>query len=280
MTRDREPTIDQPVAAVVGGGWREPGSIGGAICRELARRGTSVAVIEKHRASGERTVGLIERDGGIAALIAGDVTTPAGCERLFGELGSRFGRLDVLVNNIGIGAGGSVVAAAEADWDLVLDTNVKSAARACKVAIPLMASGGSIVNISSIAALTPSEHATYTVSKAAIEGLTRAIALYHGPAGIRANAVRVGEVASWRVLHGLDAADAGTVRHRRRARSVLGTEGDSWDVARAVAFLAGDESRWITGQVLTVDGGAGLKRGELWYSDADRVVTPMASSIG
>lgn len=277
MSSDRGP--HQPAAAVVGGGWREPGSIGGAICRQLASRGMKVAVIEKDRVSGERTVRLIERDGGVATLIVGDVTTLAGCRQILAAVSSHFGRLDVLVNNIGIGAGGTVVEAGEADWDLVLDTNVKSAARACKLAIPLMASGGAIVNTSSVAALTPGEHATYTVSKAAIEGLTRAIALYHGRAGIRANAVRVGEVVSWRVLQGLDAPDAETVRDRRRARSVLGTEGDSWDVARAVAFLASDESRWITGQTLTVDGGACLKRGELWQSAADRVFTPMSSSI-
>jgi NAD(P)-dependent dehydrogenase (short-subunit alcohol dehydrogenase family) len=252
------------VAAVVGGGWREPGTIGGAICRELASGGMRVAVIEKDRAAGELTAHQIERDGGAAATIVDDVTTRAGCQAVLDAVIASYGRLDVLVNNIGIGAGGTVVDADEDDWDRVMDTNVRSAALMCKLAIPLMVAGGAIVNISSISARTPGEHATYTVSKAAVEGLTRAVALYHGRAGIRANAVRVGEVATWRVLQGLDPAGVETVRARRRARSVLGTEGDSWDVARAVAFLAGDASRWITGQVLTLDGGAGLKRGELW----------------
>lgn len=278
MPRDSVPT-DCAVAIVVGGGWREPGSIGGAVCRELARAGTRVAVIERDRASGESTVANIEADGGTAALFVGDVTRPDDCRSLVNAIAARYGRLDVLVNNIGIGSGGPVTDADDDDWDVAFTANVKTAARMCKLAIPLMTGGGAVVNTSSIAASTPGEHATYAVTKAAIEGLTRAIAFHHGPDGIRANAVRVGEVSSWRTLDGLGSSDRHAVRERRRARSALGVEGDSWDVARAVTFLAGDGARWITGQTLTVDGGASLKRGELWHSPADRVYTPMNSSI-
>ena len=205
------------MAAVVGGGWRDPGSIGGAISRELARRGADVAVIERDLESGRRTVEEIEREGGVAALVSGDVGTEAGARHIVEAITARFGRLDVLVNNIGIGAGGTVVEAGEEDWDLVLNLSVKAAARMSKLAIPLMDGDGVIVNTSSVAALTPGEHATYTVAKAALEGLTRAIALYHGREGIRANAVRVGEVATWRVVAELAAADAEAILDRRRA---------------------------------------------------------------
>jgi NAD(P)-dependent dehydrogenase (short-subunit alcohol dehydrogenase family) len=278
MTSD--PTAsDQPVAAVIGGGWREPGSIGGAICRELAARGLRVAVVELDRDSAELTAGFIARAGGVAEVVLADVTTQAGCLSVLDAVQASFGRLDVLVNNIGIGSGGTVVEASEQDWDVVMDTNIKAAALMCKLAIPRMPPGSAIVNISSISALTPGEHATYTVTKAAVEGLTRALALYHGRAGIRANAVRVGEVATWRVLKGLDDDEVEQLRARRRARSVLGTQGDSWDIARAVAFLAGPDARWITGQILTVDGGAALKRGELWESGVDRPGVTSRSSL-
>jgi NAD(P)-dependent dehydrogenase (short-subunit alcohol dehydrogenase family) len=253
------------VAAVIGGAWREPaGSVGGAISIELARRGFHVSVADLDEGGATVTAGMIHAEGGAADVVVGDAGTLAGCEAIRDEILGRHDRLDVLVNNIGIGAGGDIVHTTESDWDSVLTANVKAAALMCRAAIPVMPRGGAIVNTSSISAFTPGEHATYTVSKAAVEGLTRVVAYQHGRDGIRVNAVRVGEVATWRVLQGLDEDAAADLRARRRARTVLGTQGESWDIARAVAFLVSDDARWITGQVLTVDGGASLKRGELW----------------
>ena len=253
------------VAVIIGGAWREPaGSVGGAICIELARRGHVVVVVDLDEPGAKETVEMIDSEGYEADIVVADAATLAGCESIRDEIVARRGRIDVLVNNIGIGAGGDIVNTTESDWDAVLTANVKAAALMCRVAIPLMPRGAAIVNTSSISAFTPGEHATYTVSKAAVEGLTRVVAYQHGRDGIRVNAVRVGEVATWRVLQGLDEEGAAELRARRRERTVLGTPGDCWDIARAVAFLVSDDARWVTGQILTIDGGASLKRGELW----------------
>jgi NAD(P)-dependent dehydrogenase (short-subunit alcohol dehydrogenase family) len=252
--------------AVVGGGWKEPGgSIGGATCRLFARREARVAVVDNDTAAAAAAVELIERAGGEAVSIIGDAATSAGCAAIVGEVVDRFGGLDVLVNNIGISARGGLLDVGDDDWDRVMAVNLKSVLYMFRAAHPHLKGGGAVVNLSSIAADRPPPGGlSYAASKVAIESLTRAIALDHGLEGIRANCVRPGELATWRVLEGAGEDALREIRDRVAGRSVLGTVGGCWDIAGAIAFLASDDARWITGQVLTVDGGAGFKRAELW----------------
>jgi NAD(P)-dependent dehydrogenase (short-subunit alcohol dehydrogenase family) len=171
---------------------------------------------------------------------------------------SRFGRLDFLDNNVGIGSRGSVVDEKPENWRRVMQVNVETMFLAARHAIPAMirtAGGGAIVNVSSISALRPRGLTAYTTSKGAVIALTRAMAVDHGPNGIRVNCVAPGPVYTPMVYAGgmTDAA-----RDQRRRASVLAREGTGWDVGHAVRFLLSDHARYITGQTLVVDGGATL----------------------
>ena len=168
------------------------------------------------------------------------------------------GRLDCLDNNVGIGSKGSVVEETEENWARVMQVNVNAMFLTCKHAIPAMmrsGDGGAIVNISSISALRPRGLTAYSVSKGAVIALTQAMAVDHGPDGIRANCVFPGPVYT-PMVYAKGMTDI--ARETRRKASVLGREGTGWDIGAAVRFLLSDQARFITGQVLGVDGGATL----------------------
>jgi len=171
---------------------------------------------------------------------------------------TEFGRLDFLDNNVGIGGRGSVVTTSPEDWRRIMQVNVDSIFLASRFAIPAMigtAQGGAIVNVSSISALRPRGLTAYSTSKGAVIALTRAMAVDHGPQGIRVNCVAPGPVYTPRMYTGQMTA-AG--REARRQASVLGIEGLGWDIGHAVRFLLSQDARYITGQTLVVDGGASL----------------------
>jgi NAD(P)-dependent dehydrogenase (short-subunit alcohol dehydrogenase family) len=175
---------------------------------------------------------------------------------------SRWGRIDCLDNNVGIGSKGSVVEESEENWARVMHVNVDTMFLTCKHAIPAMirtAGGGSIVNISSISALRPRGLTTYTTSKAAVIGLTRAMAVDHGRDNIRVNCICPGPMYTPMVYaRGMSER----ARTQRAKASVLKLEGTGWDVGHAVKFLLSHYARYITGQVLVVDGGVTLQAPE------------------
>jgi NAD(P)-dependent dehydrogenase (short-subunit alcohol dehydrogenase family) len=251
------------VAIVTGGGAvaGEIISVGDATCRTLARLGAAIAVVDLNAEAAKRTVTAIEADGGRAAAIVADLTAESQAMRAVAETLEHFGRIDVLANNIGIGDGAVVTQTDEVQWTHALSINLNTVLFMCKHAIPHMKDGGSVVNISTTAIDTPSASAAYSGSKAAVEGLTKHIALQYGPEGIRCNAVRPGEIWSAIVArHCKTEAVAEALRTERRNRSALRTEGSPQDIAEAVAFLASPKSRWISGEILTVDGGSHLIR--------------------
>jgi NAD(P)-dependent dehydrogenase (short-subunit alcohol dehydrogenase family) len=200
---------------------------------------------------------MIAREGGEAAVSEADVTRGEDCRAIVEEAVRRWGRLDVLDNNVGIGGRASVVDVDESAWDHLMRVNVTSMMLASKHAIPAMArgGGGAIVNISSISALRPRGLTPYSVSKGAVITLTRAMAVDHAPQNIRVNCIAPGPVYTPMVYAGGMSAE---LRERRRLASPLGIEGSGWDIGHAAVFLASDEARYITGVVLPVDGGVTL----------------------
>jgi NAD(P)-dependent dehydrogenase (short-subunit alcohol dehydrogenase family) len=251
------------VALISGGGAAGDGiGNGRAAALLLARAGTRVMVADRELKLAERTVAMIAEEGGTAAAQSCDVTDEADCRRLAEATVDRFGRLDFLDNNVGIGSRGSVVEEKAETYRRVMQVNVESMFLLSKYAIPAMiktAHGGAIVNISSISALRPRGLTTYTTSKAAIIGLTRAMAVDHGRDNIRVNCICPGPMYTPMVYaRGMSEA----ARTQRVKASVLKLEGTGWDVGHAVKFLLSDFARYITGQVLVVDGGVTLQAPE------------------
>ena len=252
------------VALISGGGAAGEGiGNGRAAAILLARAGAKVIIADRELALAERTAEMITSEGGAAAALAGDVTDEADCKRLVDDTVKRFGRLDFLDNNVGIGSRGSVVDEKPEQYRKVMQVNVESMFLLSKHAIPAMiatAKAGAIVNISSISALRPRGLTAYTVSKAAIIGLTRAMAVDHGRDNIRVNCICPGPMYTPMVNRGNGMTEAN--RAQRAKASVLKIEGTGWDIGHAVKFLFSGYARYITGQVLVVDGGTTLQAPE------------------
>ena len=244
------------VAIVTGGGARAGTELGTgqAISVALARAGARVLVVDLTAENAARTLEAVRAAGGEGSAFTADVARSDQCAAMAAAAVERYGALHVLVNNCGIGAGGTVAELDEAVLERGLDVNLKSAIFASKHAIPHMRAqgGGSIINVSSIDGITAgmSINVPYGVAKGALHMLTKTTAAYHGREGIRANCIAPGH---------LHAAFTGhfpaRTRDLRRQAAPLGTEGTAWDIAWAAVFLASDESRWISGVVLPVDGG-------------------------
>jgi len=248
------------VAIIAGGGAAGDGiGNGRAAAILLARAGTRVLVVDRELALAERTVAMIAAVGGTAAAHRADLTDNAQAREMVAAVLDRFGRLDFLDNNVGIGSRGSVVDEDPEAWRRVMQVNVEPMFLAAKHAIPAMiktAGRGAIVNISSISALRPRGLTAYTASKGAVIALTRAMAVDHAKDGIRVNCVAPGPVYTPMVYaRGMSAA----AREQRRKASALGVEGTGWDIGHAVRFLLSDHARYITGQTLVVDGGVTLQ---------------------
>ena len=248
------------VAIVTGGGAAGDGiGNGRAAAILLARAGAHVLVVDRQADLAARTVEMIEGEGGSAAVHSCDVTSEEDCAAMVAAAVERWGRLDVLDNNVGIGARGTVVDHDLQRWDAVMRVNVESVHLASRAAIPVMvetAGGGAIVNVSSISALRPRGLTAYSTSKGAVIALSQAMAVDHAADGIRVNCVAPGPVYTPMVYgHGMSEE----AREVRREASLLAIEGTGWDVGQAVRFLASDRARYITGQVLVVDGGVTLR---------------------
>src|SRR5207253_2217669 len=243
------------VAIVTGGGAAGDGiGNGRAAAILLAKAGARVVVVDRDKALAGRTVEMIREVEGEAIALEADVTQARDCAAMVQAALDTFGRLDLLDNNVGIGSRGSVVDEPEENWRRVMQVNVETMFLTAKHAIPAMRrqGGGAIVNVSSISALRPRGLTTYSVSKGAVIALTQAMAVDHGPEGIRVNCVAPGPVYTPMVYQrGMSA----TVRDRRRNASLLKIEGTGWDIGHAVRYLLSDYARYITGHVLVVDGG-------------------------
>ena len=242
-------------AVVTGGGAKGDGiGNGRAAAILLARAGAEVVVVDRNAEAGRGTVEMIEKENGCARLFVGDVTSEEDCASLAAFARERSGLPTVLINNVGIGAPGSILDTEPDFWDRVMKVNVASMYLVSRALIPSMeeAGGGSIVNISSISAIRPKGLTPYTTSKGAVVSLTKAMAVDHAKDGIRVNAVLPGPVWTPMVQRPTMTPE---IRERRKNASALKIEGTGWDIGRAVVFLASEHARYITGQALVVDGG-------------------------
>jgi NAD(P)-dependent dehydrogenase (short-subunit alcohol dehydrogenase family) len=220
----------------------------------FAREGARVLLVDRVLDAARATERMIIDEGGGCAVFEADVTKPADCAAMVADAVARWGKLDVLQNNVGVGSFGRVPNVALEDWERVLRVNVTGMMLAAQAAIPAMiaSGGGAIVNISSIASQRPRGLTPYATSKGAVEALTRGLAADHARDGIRVNCVAPGPVYTPMVYAGGMRPE---VREARRKASPLGIEGHAWDVAYASLYLASDEARYVTGVVLPVDGG-------------------------
>ena len=251
---ERRPRLEGKVAIVTGAGSSGPGvGNGRATATLFAREGAKVLLTDLNEDRARETLELIEAEGGVASTIQSDATNAEDCERMVAACMERYGRLDILDNNVGISHRGTVVEIEEAAWDRVMAINVKSIVLASKFAIPEMmkTGGGSIINISSIAGLRAHSSTPYTASKAAVIGLTISMAADHGPDGIRTNCIAPGLVYTPMVAPRMD----DDLRQVRSSAAPLRTEGTAWDIGNAALFLASEEARWINGVILPVDAG-------------------------
>ena len=247
-------------AAIVTGGGAAGDGIGNgrAAAIMLALAGARVLVVDRFLDLAENTVGMIEAEGGEAVAHQADLGHEDECQGVVAAAMERFGRLDVLDNNVGISSKGSVVEEDREAWEQVMRVNVESVFLASKHAIPAMiesGDGGAIVNIASTAAIRPRGMTAYSTSKGAMMSLTRAMAVDHGADGIRVNCVLPGAMHTPRLFHRGMTDEA---RERRRKASLLGIEGEGWDVGRTVLYLCSEWARYVTGQCLVVDGGMSL----------------------
>lgn len=263
------------IALVMGAGSSGPGwGNGKATAFRFAEEGATVICADYNRAAAEETAQLIAEAGGTAEAHACDATKSDAVEALVADIAARHGHIDVLDNNVGVAEMGDVVALPEAEWDRVFAVNLKSAFLGMKHVIPVMerqfaqsGQGGSIINISSIASIrhTGVAFSSYYASKAAINHLTRTTAVQYARQKIRVNAILPGLMKTPMVEKSAGLAKSyadGDIEAMWRARDAqvpMGHMGDAFDVANAAVFLASDESRYITGIELLVDGGITLK---------------------
>ncbi|KAK4039607.1 tropinone reductase [Parachaetomium inaequale] len=240
---------------------------GSATAILLAESGAAVLCVDKHLSLAEHTASIINNNTttpGQAIAVEADVTNPTDCKQITDYALTTFGTLDILINVVGVmGARGTAVDVDLDEWNKGMEINVTSMMLMAKYAIPAMLRNrrtegqpvrGSIVNVGSVAGLrggTP--HLLYPTSKGAVVNMTRAMAAQHGREGVRVNCVCPGMLYTPMMYR---QGMSEEMREKRKQRSLLGTEGNVWDCAHAIRFLAGDEARWITGAVLTVDAGA------------------------
>ena len=229
----------------------------------FAQEGAKIMAVDYNLEAAEETKRTIEGEGGTCIAFYADVSKASDCQKMVETCIEKFGRVDILHNNVGMGGYGGPVETPEEIWDKTMAINLKSMFLTCKYALPYMETqkSGVIINISSLSAIRcqPAPALAYSVSKAGVIALTREVAIQYADKGIRCNAILPGMMKTPMVeYYNPDAYGDGSVElmwQRRDAMSPTGKQGEPWDVAYAALFLASDDSKYITGTTLLVDAG-------------------------
>jgi NAD(P)-dependent dehydrogenase (short-subunit alcohol dehydrogenase family) len=256
--------LDGKVAIVVGAGSIGAEiSNGAAVAVTFAREGAAVLCVDHDLQAARDTVARIQAAGGRASTFEADVRDSARLAAMATACIERQGRIDVLHNNVGIEEFGELTEVTEESWDRVFSINLRGAMLASREVMPHMIrqGGGSIINMSSIASKKWSamQFLSYSASKAALNHMTRVVARQYAPHQVRCNAIVAGLIDTPHAAHlypNAEAAKRG--REARNQRCPMGRQGTPWDIANAALFLASDESAYVTGLEMVVDGGVSL----------------------
>lgn len=246
--------LKDKVAVITGGS----SSIGRATCLLFAQEGAKVAIVDINDVGGAETLDAIKAQGGEAIYTHADQSQAADCQKMIETAESAFGKIDILFNNAGIShaADDDALNTSEEVWDFTFDVNVKGVFLCCKYGIPALrrAGGGSIINTASfvahLGAATP--QLAYTASKGAVLSMTRELATIHARENIRVNALCPGPLRTELLMKYLDTPEK---RNRRLVHVPMGRFGEAEEIAKAVLYLASDESSYVTGSSFMVDGG-------------------------
>ena len=257
--------------AIITGAGQTPGDTlgnGRAMALLFAQEGAEVLCVDRIGERAEETAGMIAKDSGKAFAHQADVAKASDCAGVVAAALERWGSFDILINNVGIGGGdGPAHRAEEQAFDRILTVNLKGSWLMTKAALGVLREqgAGAIVNISSLAAVAGGNQVAYEVSKAGVNRLTTSVAQANAKYGVRCNAIMPGLMDTPMAVAGIAAARGETqaaVRERRDAQVPLGGKmGTAWDTAYAALFLASDEAKFITGAILPVDGGMGVRLG-------------------
>ena len=257
--------------AIVVGAGQTPGTTignGRAMAILFAREGADVLCVDRDGARAAETAAMIEKEGGKAGSLEANIVKAGEADAIIAAAKARFGHIDILVNNVGIGGGDAPAHKIdEAAFDRIVNVNLKGTMLMTRAVLPVMREQGegAIVNISSLASIAGGIQIAYEVSKAAVNRLTTSVAQSNARYGIRCNAILPGLMDTPMAVAGIAQAsgqDQEAVRQARNARVPLGGKmGTAWDTANAALFLASDEAQFITGVLLPVDGGMSVRIG-------------------
>lgn len=262
--------LKEKIAIIVGAG-QQPGETlgnGRAMSLLFAREGAKVMLVDKNPDSALETKSIVDKEGGESFVFEADVTKEDDCQRMANKCVEVYGRIDILVNNVGIGTRDrKLVDLSEEDWDNIFDVNLKGMFFTCKYVLPVMEKqeSGSIINISSVAAVCAVRYVAYKISKSGVNSLTHQLAMRYARNGIRVNAIMLGLMNTPMAIEGISKARGmnkeDLIKMRDSMVPLKGGMGDAWDTAYAALFLASDEAKFITSVILRVDGGQASKIG-------------------
>jgi len=250
--------LKNKVAIVVGAGTKGEGTGNGKASAVLyAREGARVLCVDRDEAAAAATRDIIRGEGGTAESFAADITSTGDCENTVKACNRHFGKVNILHNNVGMADGKDVVDLLPEEWDQMFAVNVRGMSLMCRYAIPDMisAGGGAIINISSIASVRPMSGATYVTTKGAVNAFTLYLARRYARYNIRANCLLLGYMDT-PLVQGVWQDEK--IKETNLRQVPMRRFGTPWEGAAAAAFLASDDASYITGQLITVDGGLTL----------------------